>query len=208
MERREAVKYISILLGGTFIGANAFLTGCKSDTGETTEFSPEQIAYLDEIAETIIPTTSTPGAKAAKAGAFMTVMVNDCYEAGDQRVFKEGMKKLNQASEKKYDKEFVSLTPDQRKELLITIDKEAKTYQEKVNVFNDKENAKEAEARNSGKQYERQKMSPHYFTMMKQLTLLGYFTSEIGCKQALRYNPVPGKYEGCVPYKKGDKAWA
>ena len=208
MERREAVKYISILLGGTFIGANAFLTGCKSDTGETTEFTPEQIAYLDEIAETIIPTTTTPGAKAAKVGAFMTVMVNDCYEAGDQRVFKEGMKKLNQVSEKKYDKEFVSLTPDQRKELLITIDKEAKTYQEKVNAFNDKENAKEVEARNSGKQYERQKMSPHYFTMMKQLTLLGYFTSEIGCKQALRYNPVPGKYEGCVPYKKGDKAWA
>ena len=208
MERREAVKYISILLGGTFIGANAFLTGCKSETGEATEFSPEQIAYLDEIADTIIPTTSTPGAKAAKVGSFMTVMVNDCYEAGDQKVFREGLKKLNQASEKKYDKEFMSITPEQRKELLIAIDKEAKTYQEKVNAFNDKENAKEVEARNSGKQYERQKMSPHYFTMMKQLTLLGYFTSEIGCKQALRYNPVPGKYEGCVPYKKGDKAWA
>lgn len=208
MERREAVKYISILLGGTFIGANAFLTGCKSETGEATEFSPEQIAYLDEIADTIIPTTSTPGAKAAKVGSFMTVMVNDCYEAGDQKVFREGLKKLNQVSEKKYDKEFMSITPEQRKELLIAIDKEAKTYQEKVNAFNDKENAKEVEARNSGKQYERQKMSPHYFTMMKQLTLLGYFTSEIGCKQALRYNPVPGKYEGCVPYKKGDKAWA
>ena len=208
MDRREAVKYISILLGGTFVGANAFLTGCKSDSGETIEFSPEQIAYLDEIAETIIPTTSTPGAKAAKVGQFMTVMVNDCYEAGDQRVFREGMKKLNQASEKQYDKEFMSLTPAQRKELLIAIDKEAKTYQQKVSEFDSKENAKQVEARNSGRQYEKQKMSPHYFTMMKQLTLLGYFTSEIGCKQALRYEPVPGRYEGCIPYKKGDKAWA
>lgn len=208
MERREAVKYISILLGGTLIGDDAFLTGCKSNTGNTTEFTPDQIAYLDEIADTIIPTTTTPGAKAAKVGQFMTVMVNDCYEAGDQRVFREGMKKLNQESEKKYDKEFMKLTPNERKELLIAIDKEAKAYQEKVKAFNDKENAKEVEARNSGKQYEKQKMSPHYFTMMKQLTLLGYFTSEIGCKQALRYNPVPGRYEGCVPYKKGDKAWA
>lgn len=208
MERREAVKYISILLGGTFIGANAFLTGCKSDTGEITEFSPEQIAYLDEIAETIIPTTSTPGAKAAKVGEFMTVMVNDCYEAGDQRVFKEGMKKLNDASDKKFDKEFMRLSPAQRKELLIEIDSEAKAYQTKVSEFDAKEYAKEAEARDNGRQYERQKMSPHYFTMMKQLTLLGYFTSEIGCKQALRYAPVPGRYEGCVPYKKGDKAWA
>jgi hypothetical protein len=48
----------------------------------------------------------------------------------------------------------------------------------------------------------------HYFGMMKQLTLLGYFTSEIGATQALRYIAIPGKYEGCVPYKKGDKAWA
>jgi hypothetical protein len=43
---------------------------------------------------------------------------------------------------------------------------------------------------------------------MKQLTLLGYFTSEIGATQTLRYVAVPGKYEGCIPYKKGDKAWA
>ena len=48
----------------------------------------------------------------------------------------------------------------------------------------------------------------HYFTMIKQLTLWGYFSSEIGATQALRYVAIPGKYEGCVPYKKGDKAWA
>lgn len=208
MERREAVKYISILLGGALIGGDSFLLGCKSNTGKEMEFSPDQIAYLDEIADTIIPTTSSPGAKAAKVGQFMTVMVNDCYEAGDQKVFKEGMQKLNKASKEKYNKEFIQLSPAERKEFLITLDKEAKAYQEKVKAFNDKENAKEVEARNSGKKYERQKMSPHYFTMMKQLTLLGYFTSEIGCTQALRYNPVPGKFEGCVDYKKGDKAWA
>ena len=50
--------------------------------------------------------------------------------------------------------------------------------------------------------------SNHYFSLMKQLTLLGYFTSEIGCTQALRYEAVPGRYEGCIPYTKGDKAWA
>jgi hypothetical protein len=44
--------------------------------------------------------------------------------------------------------------------------------------------------------------------MMKQLTMLGFFTSEVGAKQALRYVPVPGRYDGCAPYKKGDKAWA
>ena len=49
---------------------------------------------------------------------------------------------------------------------------------------------------------------PHYFGMMKQLTLWGYFTSKPGATQALRYVAVPGRYEGCIPYKKGDKAWA
>jgi len=38
--------------------------------------------------------------------------------------------------------------------------------------------------------------------------LLGYFTSEAGCTKALRYIPVPGKYVGCISYRKGDKAWA
>ena len=61
------------------------------------------------------------------------------------------------------------------------------------------------------KKYQETKTSEqpsHYFTMIKQLTLWGYFSSEIGATQALRYVAIPGKYEGCVPYKKGDKAWA
>jgi Gluconate 2-dehydrogenase subunit 3 len=48
----------------------------------------------------------------------------------------------------------------------------------------------------------------HYFRMVKELALLGYFTSEIGYKQALRYVETPGRYEPCVPYTPGDEAWA
>lgn len=204
MERREAVKYISLLLGGAVVGGNVFLTGCRSDTGMDMEFSADDIAYLDEIAETILPATSTPGAKAARVGQFMTVMVNDCYEAVDQEVFHQGMKKLNEVSRKDYDLDFMKITPQQRHALLVKTDGEAKEYQKQVNDFNKIENQKYRE----DFRYEKKHMSPHYFTMMKQLTLLGFFTSEIGAKQALRYNPVPGKYEGCIPYKKGDRAWA
>ena len=49
--------------------------------------------------------------------------------------------------------------------------------------------------------------TPHYFSMMKELTLLGYFSSEIGCTHALRYAETPGSYDGDVPYHKGDRAW-
>src|SRR4051812_7762662 len=123
MERREAVKYISILLGGTVIGADAFLTGCKTKTGKRTSFSQDDIAYLNEIGETILPQTATPGAKAANVGAFMTVMVNDCYEEGDQRAFMDGMDKLNDASNKKFKDDFMKITPQQRHDLLVDLDK-------------------------------------------------------------------------------------
>lgn len=206
MERREAVKYISILLGGAVIGADAFLSGCKTKSGSTTDWTAEDVAYLNEIGETILPRTSTPGAKDANVGEFMTVMVNDCYVEADQKAFREGLDKLNDASDKKFSKNFMSLTPQQRTELLTEIDREAKDYQKKVGEFNSAENKKEKdEIAKGNKNYVKQHMAPHYFTMMKQLTLLGFFTSQEGMTKAVRYLPVPGKYEGCVPYKKGDK---
>ena len=206
MERREAVKYISILLGGAVIGADAFLSGCKTKTGSTTDWTAEDVAYLNEIGETILPRTATPGAKDANVGQFMTVMVNDCYVEADQKAFREGLEKLNDASDKKFNKNFMSITPEQRTQLLTEIDKEAKDYQKKVGEFNGAESKKEKdEIAKGNKNYVKQYMAPHYFTMMKQLTLLGFFTSEVGMKQAVRYIPVPGRYEGCVPYKKGDK---
>ena len=95
MQRREAVQYIALLLGGTLVGSEAFLSGCKTNTRNKREFTPEDVAYLDEIAETILPATSTPGAKAAKVGAFIPVMVKDCYEEKDQDVFFKGMDTIN-----------------------------------------------------------------------------------------------------------------
>lgn len=189
MNRRDALSRVALILGGTVIGAEFFLSGCKANDskfGASLNFTPEDIAYLDEIAETIIPTTDTPGAKAAKVGTFMTVMVNDCYTEKDQKTFLEGMGKLNEAAKKKFSDGFMQINADQRKTLLTELDKEARDY---------------------GKN--KKKDDPnHYFSQMKQLTLLGYFTSEPGATKALRYEAVPGRYDGCMPYKKGDKAWA
>jgi glucoside 3-dehydrogenase (cytochrome c) hitch-hiker subunit len=190
MNRRDALSRVALLLGGTVIGAEFFLNGCTTadkKIGQSIDFTPDDIAWLDEVAETIIPATDTPGAKAANVGAFMTVMVKDCYDEKNQKIFLEGMTKLNEASKKKFNGNgFMKITPEQRKELLNDLDKEQKEY-----VKNKK---KDDDA--------------HYFTQMKQLTLLGYFTSKPGATEALRYVPVPGKYDACIPYKKGDKAWA
>jgi hypothetical protein len=188
MNRREALSRVAVLVGGSIVGAEFFLSGCKpgDKAAAGLPLSAEDIAYLDEIAETILPATSTPGAKDAKVGAFMNTMVTDCYEEKDQKIFLEGMGKLNAACNKMHGHDFLKATPEHRKELLTALDKEAKDYQK----------SKKPED------------PAHYFSLMKQLTLLGFFTSEVGATKALRYIAVPGKYEGCVPYKKGDKAWA
>ncbi|MFI5156801.1 MAG: gluconate 2-dehydrogenase subunit 3 family protein [Chitinophagales bacterium] len=191
MNRREALSSVALLLGGTIIGAEAFLSGCtnadKNVGAAGLDFSTEDLAFLDEVGETIIPTTAgSPGAKATKIGEFMHTIVRDCYEPKDQQVFIDGMKKLEDASKQKNGKGFLESTPEQRHALLVELDKEQKEYTTK----------------------KKPEDPPHYFRAMKELTLWGYFTSEIGATKALRYKAVPGKYEGCIPYKKGDKAWA
>jgi hypothetical protein len=89
MNRREALSRVAIIMGGTVLGAEAFLSGCKTNSKGVT-FSKEDIAFLNEVAETILPATNTPGAKEAKVGEFMSVMVNDCYETKNQTIFMEG----------------------------------------------------------------------------------------------------------------------
>jgi PBP1b-binding outer membrane lipoprotein LpoB len=200
MNRRDALARVALLMGGAVIGGDYFLTGCspassdkqagdtkdKATTNNFKPLNPEQTAYLNEVAETILPTTKTPGAKAANVGAFMGVMVRDCYAPADQQIFVDGMAKLEEASKKQNSKGFLQSTPAERTALLTALDKEQKDYSKN----------KKLEEPN------------HYFRMMKELTLLGFFSSEVGATQALRYLPVPGKYDGNVPYKKGDRAWA
>jgi hypothetical protein len=190
MNRRDALSRVALLLGGTVVGGTVFLEGCKPGDKKIAigglPLSPENISFLDEVAETIIPTTNTPGAKAAKVGAFMNTMVTDCYEEKDQKIFVEGIAAIDKACDKLHGHGFMKASPEHRKEVLTAIDKEQKEYNA---------NKKEGDPN-------------HYFSLMKQLTLLGYFSSEIGATQALRYVAIPGRYEGCIPYKKGDKAWA
>lgn len=193
MNRREALSRVAIIMGGTVLGAEAFLSGCKTATTGV-NFTAANIAFLDEVAETIIPATKTPGAKEAKVGEFMKVMVNDCYETKDQQIFMEGLEKLDAASTKMNGKTFMESDATQRHNLLVALDKEAKDAAVKA-----------AEERKADPKKETPK---HYFTMMKELTLTGFFTSEIGATKVLRYVAVPGKFDGSAPYTKGEKAWA
>jgi hypothetical protein len=232
MDRRELLKLIAVATGGVMIGGEFLLTGCKNpESGPSMVFSAEDLAFLDEVAETILPQTSTAGAKAAGVGAFMTVMVNDAYTKEDQDIFHKGLVTLNEACEKMHGHGFMKATPEQRKELLISVDKEVSEYrkkqaeqkrlQEEINkqgqekaTSDVKEQTKESpnptnkEAKEEKKKETVDLLPNHYFQQIKQLAIFGYFTSQKGRTEALRFVPVPGRWEAVIDYKKGDKAFA
>jgi hypothetical protein len=191
IDRREAIKRVSVLLGGVaLVGGSNLLAACGRErpaAGTAVgKFSDKDVALLDEVADTILPTTSTPGAKAARVGPFMALMVTDCYDDKDQKIFRDGVATLDDASRKANGKSFMDATPAQRTSLLESLDREQKSYMDK----------KKPDDRS------------HWFRMVKELTMLGYFTSEIGYTQAMRYREAPGRYDPCVEYKPGEKSWA
>ncbi len=205
--RRDMIQRVTAMLGGAaLVGGGDLLAFTFDDASManammqgTGAFSAADIALLDEIAETILPETSTPGAKAAKTGAFMALMVTSAYSQRDRGVFRDGMSRLDAACQAANGAGFMSATPAQRLALLEVLDREQKTAMEE---------------RGNGRRSRAPAAEPppdapaHYFRMMKELALLGYFTSEIGYTRAMRYIEAPGRYDPCVPHKPGDKSWA
>src|SRR5688572_21449830 len=222
--RREAVLRVSAMLGGVaLVGGSALITGCRPDAEEAAKpntdapFTTDEIAFLDEVADTILPTTSTPGAKAAKTGAFMALMVTDSYSARDRKVFRDGIPAIDAASMKSHNVSFMKATPQQRLSVLEALDKDQKSFMEARSeqmkaakaALPDPQKQGAPAAADAGAATEITEDPPaHYFRMMKELALLGYFTSEIGMTQALRYIETPGRYDPDVDYRPGEKAWA
>lgn len=207
MKRRRFLSSVAIILPAAFVSTEVFFSSCKSDVKEEEYFSEENIKLLDEIGETIIPATSTsPGAKAARIGAFMKVYVTDCYTPAQQSTFWYGINKIKEISSNKYKNQFPNLALFQKQEILQKFEKDAQEYSE-----NKKKNTGangDAVQTGKGNQDMMNEYNGKFFPMIKELTLFGYFTSKPGATQALRYIQTPGSYKGDVPYKKGDRAWA
>lgn len=178
MNRRDALKSITLLLGGALAGSRSFLSGQINDDAErfADRLTERQLRLLDEVGETILPRTpESPGAKAAGIGAFMREIVSQNYSVEERRVFLAGLEELDRRSETRADRNFLELSPEDRYELLLELEKDE---------------------------------SAGYYRMMKELTLWGYFSSEVGATQALAHLPVPGRWEPCIEVGPDTKAWS
>ncbi len=188
MNRREAISKIALMVGGTLcaptLSAMDRIGKTRTPSILDSAFSLTEIQrkIVAEVAEHIIPKTTTVGAKDVGVPAFIEMMLNDCYRSPEQTSFLQGLTGLET-------KNFLSQTKDEQiatlKQVEIDTKELMKAYdvqQVKVGDNVDKENI------NS-------KTGIPFWRLMKELTLLGYYTSEQGLKASFEYEPIPGKFE-------------
>jgi len=187
------------LLAGLLTSCDTKTKTEDSQTAKVTRVvSGRHKTMVEEIAERIIPTTDTPGAKEAKVPEFILLTLADCYSMADQDRFFQGLDALDAQAKKSYNNSFLDLKSQEQTNLLQQTEKTAK---DEASARKKKDDAAKLE----GKKAEPE---PGFFQMMKELTVVGYFSSEIGATQALNYVHVPGSYNGCTDLQANQKTWA
>ena len=207
INRREALRRTSYILGGAALSAStiaAVMSGCKPSTTAldwTPEIlAPDQAITVAEITERIIPATDTPGAKAAMVDRYIDSFLKDIASDEERAEFYAGIDDVNKISMSKFKKKFVNLSDENKDAVLTEISgsgMEKKSDAEKA-----------AELANEGEKVQTSEISNKFFDMIRQLTITGYFTSEVGAKQALVFDEIPGVWQSCIPYEEVGGAWA
>jgi hypothetical protein len=173
MQRRTALKQLLIIAGGTLV-----IPACMNDTSQASiplrhlKIDGKEEKLLAEISETIIPKTGIPGARDVYAHLFALKMIDDCYEPEQQRAFKDGLKEINAFSKERFKTDFSGSSAAQREALLTEL-----------------EGRKEGEPLSS------------FYNMVKGLTIQGFLQSQYIMTNVLKYELVPGRYNGFAPVK-------
>ncbi|MDX1547943.1 MAG: gluconate 2-dehydrogenase subunit 3 family protein [Rhodothermales bacterium] len=233
MNRREAIERLGLLMGGALSMSTVagLMGGCRvGPREEAYAFQTLQNGHDELVAtvsELIIPETDTPGARAARVHEFIDRMLTGWYEPRERDHFLAGLADLDRRAQAEYAVPFLEATPEQQTALLAALEAEAIAHaearQEAINVDEfgrDREAAPgeqqdELDREQANMELERQEVDADlaeaparpFFAMIKELTLAGYYTSEIGATQELRDMPF-GSYNGDIPFEDVGRAWA
>lgn len=196
MNRREAIQRVAWLMGGAVSAPTVLgiLSGC-SPKETTAEWKPaflttDQLSFVSEVAEIIIPRTDTPGAKDVGVPALIDQMLKDVFAKADQDRFVAGLTEFDAQARQQHGRGFLELERAQQTAFLTSVT----------------ETAMAAERAHSGPP-----PFPRPFVLLtREITLLGYFMSQPGATKVLQYNPMPGPFRGCVPLAEAGngKQWA
>jgi hypothetical protein len=174
MNRRIAVRDLTLALGGLVSIPSWATNGWNAHSFQTIQssFKVNEQNMLEVIVETIIPESTTKGAKSLGVPAFLQKMLQDCYEAPVSENVKNGLAATDATAQKQFAKSFSNCDTSQKQQILLGFEKSEDT---KLKEF---------------------------YSLVKNLTILGYTTSEYVQTEFLHYNMAPGHYYGCVPIKK------
>lgn len=187
--RKEAIKRSSYLLGGVIFAPSilGLLNGCspKHSTDWQPEFfSASEAKLVTTLADVIMPKDDYPSASEVGVPSFIESMVSTVYNEEQRNLFLKGLNDFGSLAQGTLQIDFTESLDEDRFRF---------TYEQ---------NQIAIQSRNESNQ------EPSFFLMFKELTILGYFTSELGATQVLRYEPTPGYYNGCMPFDEIGKTWA
>jgi hypothetical protein len=189
VNRRDSLKTLSAVtahaLFPSVLAAAAEAAAGLEATGEAWAprwIRPERAAMLEALVDTILPATGTPGARQALVQVFVDLALRDCYTPAEQQIFVAGLEALGGECAARHGRPFEACSPEERHSLLAPLD--AASY------------APDNGPRGS------------FIRILKDLTLVGFFTSRIGATQVLAYEAVPGGFRGCLDLRPGQKGWA
>jgi hypothetical protein len=178
LRRRDLLKRAAWLLGGAVSApaALAILQGCsaKESAGApvaTKLLDAAQLALVAEIAEIMIPKTTTSGAKDAGVPLFIDGVLDAVYPQDAKARFTAGLAEF-EAAAKSSGRAFLEREPAERVAFVQQSLEQALAGEHDPKPF---------------------------ILMTRELTLLGYFTSQVGISENMDYVPVPTVYHGCVP---------
>jgi hypothetical protein len=183
LTRREALRRTALMLGlavtPSLLTTVMQAQAASAGAGAAPRFlTAGQFATVTAIAERILPKTDTPGAGDVGVPAFLDLMYGRFMTDEEKAVFVAGVAEVDAASTAMRKRSFPELSVPQQDALLTKI---AAASQQKEKTF---------------------------FHLMKELTLLGYYSSEPIGRNVLHYDPIPGRYDGCIPLADvGNRAW-
>ncbi|MGH9502274.1 MAG: gluconate 2-dehydrogenase subunit 3 family protein [Terriglobales bacterium] len=188
MQRREALRLLASAAALPLLSPEAFsmfrvVHEQLPDQPVLKTLDPHQNATVTTIAELIIPQTGTPGAKAARVNEFIDLILTDWYDEEEKSIFMAGLANVDTRARELFGKDFVDCAEKPQTEILQALDDEL------------------AAARIEPEPRRRPRRIPerNFFFMMKQLTLIGYYTSQVGFEQELHGEIIPLRHAACVP---------
>jgi hypothetical protein len=218
MNRRELLQRVAVLMGGTISAPVmlAVLDGYAKEPGpdwKPAVLGENELAVVSRIVDVMLPRTDTPGALDAGVPAFIDGILKDVYSQDARDRFLQGLRDFDAAAREAQRKPFLKLSPPQQK-ALVQKSQDAAIADERAEAER-KQKALMQEVRSAAMLPQRTESPPtthhrSFILTLKELALLGFFTSQPGATQVLQYVAIPGAYHGCVPVNQAGngKRWA